>query len=197
LETTLTNNNRMRKTLAEQIDRLDGILDGLAEGLNDAVAGAVREATKAAVQEAVRGVLSELLTNPDLLANLRPLARVESPASPAEILAPEPGPVRALSNRLRACGRGLLGAVRLASYSLKRRLAPVGALGRWSWQRARRSPLALLTALVAGVAAGAAAFFAGPWLSAAVSGLGGCAATLAAQAGLALRRLWCVRQPQT
>ena len=30
-----TTNNKARKCLAEQIDRLDAVLDGLAENLND------------------------------------------------------------------------------------------------------------------------------------------------------------------
>ena len=42
--TTTTTNGRVRKSLAEQIDRLDQILDGLANGLNEAVAMVVREA---------------------------------------------------------------------------------------------------------------------------------------------------------
>ena len=32
---TLEMNSTTRKTLASQLDRLDGILDGLSEGLND------------------------------------------------------------------------------------------------------------------------------------------------------------------
>ena len=69
---TTSNNGRViRKSLAEQIDRLDGILDCLADGLNDAVAAAVTEATALAVKEAVRGVLSEVLTNPDFLERIR------------------------------------------------------------------------------------------------------------------------------
>ena len=38
-------NGRSRKSLADQIDRLDQILDGLADGLNEAVASAVKQAT--------------------------------------------------------------------------------------------------------------------------------------------------------
>jgi hypothetical protein len=63
-------NGRIRKSLAEQIDRLDHILDGLSEALNDSVASAVKDAVTMAVQEAVRGVLTEVLSNPDLLAKL-------------------------------------------------------------------------------------------------------------------------------
>ena len=59
-----TTNGRVRKSLAEQIDRLDRTLDGLSEGLNEAVATAVREA--------VQGVLAELLADAGLRARSRP-----------------------------------------------------------------------------------------------------------------------------
>ena len=39
---TLNGNGQSRKNLSSQIDRLDGILDGLAEALNESVADAVR-----------------------------------------------------------------------------------------------------------------------------------------------------------
>jgi hypothetical protein len=62
---TLTNTTSSpRKNLADQIDRLDSILDGLAENLNEAVAAAVHEAVKHAVIEVV--------TNADLQQLLRP-----------------------------------------------------------------------------------------------------------------------------
>jgi hypothetical protein len=40
---------RPRKSLADQIDRLDQILDGLAEGINETVTSIVHEAVKDAV----------------------------------------------------------------------------------------------------------------------------------------------------
>src|SRR5215510_6690607 len=65
--TTATNGRTARPTLATQIDRLDRLLDGLSENLTEAVADAVR----AAVVQAVQTVLTELLTNPAVLAKLR------------------------------------------------------------------------------------------------------------------------------
>ena len=65
---TSANGRAQRKSLAEQIDRLDLILDGLADGLQEAVADAVTAAVSVAVQAAVR----EVLTNPQLLERLRP-----------------------------------------------------------------------------------------------------------------------------
>jgi hypothetical protein len=71
---TLTNNtNRPRKNLADQIDRLDSILDGLAENLNEAVATAVQQAVAAAVQEAVKQAVIEVVTNAELQQLLRPM----------------------------------------------------------------------------------------------------------------------------
>src|SRR5207249_7396573 len=59
---TLNSNGRARKTLAEQIDRLDAILDGLAEALHQSVAQAVQEA----VGLAVKAALAEALAHPEL-----------------------------------------------------------------------------------------------------------------------------------
>src|SRR5215470_1414509 len=61
-----TTNGRTRKTLAQQLDRLDSILDGLSEALNESVAAAVKEATAQAVQQAVQATLTEILTSPEL-----------------------------------------------------------------------------------------------------------------------------------
>jgi hypothetical protein len=80
---TLEMNGTTRKTLASQLDRLDGILDGLSEGLSDAVASAVREAVGLAVQEAVQAVLTEVLTNPALREQLQKAAPRDVPP-PAE-----------------------------------------------------------------------------------------------------------------
>ena len=64
-------NGQIRKSLAEQIDRLDAILDTLAEGLNGAVAGVVSQAVTGAVEAAV----VEVLTNPTLQQRLRAAER--------------------------------------------------------------------------------------------------------------------------
>jgi hypothetical protein len=78
MSTMTTSNGRVRKSLAEQIDRLDTILDTLGQGLNEAVATAVQDAVGVAVTEAVtaavKAAVVEVLTNPDLLKRLRPQA---------------------------------------------------------------------------------------------------------------------------
>jgi hypothetical protein len=76
--TTTTTNGRTRKSLAEQIDRLDAILDGLADALNEAVADAVKGAVTAAVQEAVHAAVVEVLTNAELRKRL---GLIQPPAS--------------------------------------------------------------------------------------------------------------------
>ena len=100
---TLEMNGPARKTLASQLDRLDGILDGLSEGLNDAVASAVREAVGLAVHEAVQAVLAELLTNPLLHEQLqRPAASQPAPPDdPANKHGSSEGRLAALCSRVR------------------------------------------------------------------------------------------------
>jgi hypothetical protein len=83
MTTTTTTNGRARKSLAEQIDRLDAILDGLSEALQGAVADAVKDAVGQAVQEAVRAVLAEVLANRDLQQQLRQAAE-PAPVPPQE-----------------------------------------------------------------------------------------------------------------
>lgn len=65
-----TNGRPLRKTLATQLDRLDGIIDTLADGLNNAVADAVRDAVTQAVQQSVESVLREVLARPELLQRI-------------------------------------------------------------------------------------------------------------------------------
>jgi hypothetical protein len=65
------NNNQERKTLASQLDRLEGILDGL----DRALAGAVQEAVEQAVKQAVQAVMIEVLTNRELQEHLQHAAQ--------------------------------------------------------------------------------------------------------------------------
>lgn len=73
MSTTIESNGRptvQRKSLASQLDRLDGIIDTLGDGLNTAIADAVKDAVTVAVQQAVKAVLREVLTRPELLRSL-------------------------------------------------------------------------------------------------------------------------------
>lgn len=85
MSTTHIHGSVPRKTLASQLDRLDGIIDTLAEGLNGAVSDAVRDVVVTAVRQAVEQVLHEVLTNPDLL---RALATQFAPVAPSPVQAP-------------------------------------------------------------------------------------------------------------
>jgi hypothetical protein len=193
---TTDTNNRVRKSLAEQIDRLDGILDGLAEGLNEAIVAAVKEAAGAAVQEAVRAVLSELLANPELLHSIRDSL---TPPVKAEAQATQPTENRGIGAATSARLGGCWAWLRARVPGAKGRLVPwlgrsrrrVGA----AWASlcigagvARRLWRSLLVALGAGVLVGVAAYLLGPWLSAAAGSLGGFTTALALQARMALRQ---------
>jgi hypothetical protein len=177
MTTTMNPNGRVRKSLAEQIDRLDGILDGLADGLNEAVANAVQQAVALAVKEAVKAVLTEILGNAAVMDKLRSMADSSANPEPEPVVAETPLP-RA-EGRMKRAWQWTRGQVRRAGQAL------AGAVGRL--RVVRRFKVELVTALAAGAAMGVAAYYAGPWLSAALSGVGAFAATLGLHAGLWLR----------
>jgi hypothetical protein len=171
-ETKELNGRVARKSLAEQIDRLDGILDGLAEALNgavaDAVRGAVGAAVRDAVEEAVAAAVRAVLLNPDVRAALATGAAgpPERPAGTANYAAAAAVRLRdaARAARSRAAARlhgWLRGLSRLAGAALR-----------------LRRPLGL--AVGVGAAVGLGCYLAGPTVAAAVSGAAGFVASLAA-----------------
>jgi hypothetical protein len=194
---TTDTNGRVRKSLSDQIDRLDGILDGLAEGLNDAIVTAVKEAMGAAVQEAVRAVLTELLTNPELLHTIRESLAPHLAADTRTALpggAEPPGaPVSSLHDKCRTWLRARLlsGKVRLSAWfgrlrtGLRAARTGVCAGGRFVGRLWRP----LLIAVGIGGIVGVGAYLLGPWLSTAAGGLAGFTTSVAVQARMALRRL--------
>jgi hypothetical protein len=189
-------NGRARKSLADQIDRLDRVLDGLANALDGAVVNAVREG--------VRQVLAEVLTDPALCQGLQMLAPEPTPAA-----VPAPSSlgngcwrlVRWLGAGIRAIGSTICSvAVRCVQH--------VQAGVAWLWATAgygvqgikslwtRVQPLAgflcrlaipMLTALVVGGLVGVAVYHASPWLAALTSGAGSFVSTLAVQVAWWLR----------
>ena len=78
-----TNGRPQRKQLADQLDRLDAVLDGLSEGLMGAVTDAVRDGTRLAVKDAI----VEILTDPALRAKLTQAAGAPA-AAPAPVTSP-------------------------------------------------------------------------------------------------------------
>ena len=106
--TTMTSsirNGRKRLSLDEQINRLDQTLDGLADGLNEAVADAVKMAVGNAVREAVQCVLTEVLTNPDILAKMQATATPKIAVSAPREAAEPPKSVSLWYRLGRLCGR--------------------------------------------------------------------------------------------
>jgi hypothetical protein len=178
MTTTTTNpNGRTRKSLAEQIDRLDAILDGLSDALNEAVAAAVSQAAGRAVKEAVQAVLAEALTNPAvreqaLHVDSQPAPRADSPSVPR--------PLARLATWLGARARSCVTASAAGLRWLRDTAVRLSLL---AGSRLRAALLAA-SAVAAGVAHSVRARVA------AVAGrLPGWATGLAAMAGSALRRL--------
>jgi hypothetical protein len=188
MTTTTTNTNgRTRKSLAEQIDRLDSILDGLSEALQGAVAEAVTEAVGLAVKEAVRCVLAEVLTSPEFLERLRQVAAGSNP-TPAMTASRGPGLLRRWFNsasawaldRVANARRVIAGAVYILRQSLTRAGLYVHTLLPFRRQ--------LLLSAAVGTLAGVAAYHATPMLAAAAAWMGGFATALTVQAAVLLRR---------
>src|SRR5215470_10014611 len=142
---TITNGTT-RKSLANEIDRLQETVAGLGQGLREAV----REATTQAVREAVGELVAEVVTNPDIAALFR-----NTQAQPAQAPRPRPSP------------GGLLG--RLAGWFQQ----PL-QVARQAWQAVCRYKGVAVAGLVAVAAVAVAAWNAGPLL--ALAGLAAAAA---------------------
>lgn len=200
--TTMTHphtNGRKRPSLSEQINRLDGMLDGLSEALNDAVADAVKGAVGVAVKEAVQTVLTEVLTNPTILAKLTPAATTANEPPPAP-MAPIPSSPDELPvswwQRVRAIAASLNAACQLpfrSAWATAKRLWQ-RAIGGCAAVWAHREFLGIfkyqiMAALAIGVLVAILVCYAGPWMGAITSGIGGFLTTLAIQGGLWLRKV--------
>ena len=174
------NGKAPRKTLADQLDRLDAIIDALAAGLNETVADVVRQAVTAAVQQTLEGLAQAALSNPDLL---RRLAEQFAPPAAAPQAAHEagpsrPGPARRALSRAWSWLKGCKVWARRGWQSARRRLG-------LAWHLRGQ----LLAALGAGLCTGLLALAAGPAVAAVLSGVGGVAAALLVMGGIAVRRM--------
>lgn len=183
-------NGQVRKTLASQLDRLDRILDNLSEGLNEAVATTVEgavEAVSEGVKEAVHAILTEVLSNADLLAALHTaLPAAPAPAAPST----PPEPPQGLLDGAWGCVKAGLGLAGGACARVAGRAAGVKTVARSAWQLAKRFKGRVLAACGVGVVAGVVTYAAGPWLGVAAGWLSGFAVSLAVQARNGLRRLF-------
>jgi hypothetical protein len=201
---TMQNGKQQRKSLAEQLDRLDGIIDALDEGLQGAVADAVRDAVALAVKQAVEAVLREVLARPDLLravaAQAAPVAQVAAPA-------PEEGrkekasgawsrAIKSLTASLawlgataKRAGQGMAtvagGVGGALARGLRRACNGAAALASVAWRRRRLLGLSLTV----GLAVGVGGYLAGPVISSATLGLAGAAGSAACSALAPVLRL--------
>jgi hypothetical protein len=183
--TTVTN-GRARKSLAEQIDRLDAILDGLSEALQGAVAETVTEAVGLAVKEAVKCVLSEVLTSPEFLERLRQATVGSTMTVPAA--SRRPGLLRRWFSSATACMLDRAGDVRQMVTAAASFIGQsISGAGRYVQALLPFRRQLLLSAAV-GTLAGIAAYHSTPMLAAAAAWMGGFATALTVQAAVLLRR---------
>jgi hypothetical protein len=193
MSNTLNNVRAPRRQLADQLDRLDFILDGLADALNQSVADAVRDVVGQVVREAVEGTLKEVLGNQDLLraalAAHDPPTAVEATPTPqrSSIFEAARNSLADLAQKARQAADAARSKVRTAwgwVVSRVRAVAgPVAGAGRTLWRH--RSTCAI--ALASGLLTGFAVYHAGPAIAGLLCGLGSAAVTAA---GLILHPLW-------
>jgi hypothetical protein len=206
--TGINRNARMpRKSLSSQIDRLDGILDGLDAALSGAVADAVQAVVGQVVKEAVEASIKEVLGSPELLR-----AALAQHAAPV----PEYKPRRSLREVLKAalgglgrkgceaatqakrkagqawswCLNKLAQGISHAYHSLER----LRARGRRAWavavgvvRLAWRLRRACVVALGVGALSAVGVYYAGPVVASVLCGIG---SSLATAAGIALAPVW-------
>ena len=180
-----TNGRPQRKQLADQLDRLDAVLDGLSEGLMGAVTDAVRDGTRLAVKDAI----VEILTDPALRAKLTQAAGAPA-AAPAPVTSP-PGfwarMKNAAANAVTSVSRTLAGfwrkSLQVAEVVVEAVRNPVWIL-RWIGDLKRLVTIAAATALVVATVS----FLAPHVVSAALSGIAGGVAAVAVQASRWTRR---------
>ena len=187
--TATMNGKPQRRQLADQLDRLDGIIDALAEGLNGAVADACREGTR----QAVRDVIIEIARNPELRAMLAPPAAY-APAAKTSANTPEPKKP-GLWSRIKAKVATARTAVVAFATKVKTAVAAkvatvtatVAALGAAAGEAppVRR---ALTVALGVGLLVALVCYQMPESVSAAVAGIGAAATAVLAQAGAWLKR---------
>jgi hypothetical protein len=178
METTTTTNGKLRKSLAEQIDRLDAILDGLSAALNESVAAAVKEAVGLAVREAIQAVMTEVFANPAVLELLHGVGTQPAKVGVGERLQTAWSFIAAKAKAAVGSCKAMCGRSVKMLTGLVSKLAVV-----------RQCKAQLVTALGVGCVAGTAVYLAGPWLAVAAGCVGGFAATSAVQGWLWLRRV--------
>lgn len=203
---TMTGNGRtQRKSLATEIDRLDGILDGLDDALAGSVETAVRDVVGQVVRETVEATIREVLTRSELiqaaLARHLPVAAAVPQSAPARRTTLGQWLKEKLAPICRAAGEKAGRAVRNLASAWKWVIRKVAAGSSWAWgcckslpatadaclRSAWRHRIAVGVALGVGTTLGVGAFLAGPIVAGVISGLSGASA---AAVGTVLWPLW-------
>jgi len=194
MSATSTINGKPRKQLADQLDRLDSIIDALAEGLPGAVADACREGARQAVKDAI----IEIVTNPELRVLLAPVPVATPTVSPA----PEPTPITPprpnlwsrLNTKVKTTKASILGAAVNVKNSVVGRGQAIRdamtAIGQAAGEAVPLKHISLV-ALGAGVVVGAVCLLVPQSVSALVGGVGAAVTTASLQLGGWLKRAAC------
>src|SRR5262249_11241315 len=124
VSTTTGNGQARRRQLADEIDRLNGVLDGLSEALNESVADAVKAAVGGAARGGVEAPMRELRSTPEFLRAFLPPHEPPAPPAPR---APEARLLR-MKEALSAALAGLWPRARQAACAARQ--APRAA---WTW----------------------------------------------------------------
>lgn len=169
-------NGQARKTLSEQLDRLDRILGGLPDSLRESVASAVKEATAQAVQQAVQATLTEILTSPELLGLIGASRAPATESTPPPPDSCQPGLRDRVGSALSWAGQ----KVRSARDACARKLSCM--LGLWGLRRQ------MMVSLGVGAAAGLAAYAAGPVAASVLAATVSFTSSFASRARFWLRR---------
>jgi hypothetical protein len=192
MSATTTTNGKPRKQLADQLDRLDGIIDALAEGLNGAVADAAREGTRLAVKDAI----VEIMTNPELRALLAPAVAPAppTPAAPPAAVPPtpaKPGLWSRIKARVSAARAAVARTLTRAKEAVVRRFVIAGdavvALGRATGETLPLRRVALV-GLGVGLLVGTACLVMPQTTAAVIGGLGAAGTAVSVQVGNWLTR---------
>jgi hypothetical protein len=191
LTATLNGRKEPRRSLSQELDRLDKMLDGLAEAIPDAVADSVKEALTTAMAEAFRATLMEVVANPDIIARLRgDRVTAVSMDQPAPAPSSTQQPIRKSAfNAWKHVWAGLKLAVNFI-------VSPVHTAVRCTINSYRqinmiwglRKPI--LVALGVGVVIGVAAYASAPWIAGVIAGFGAASTTLLGQFAVWTRRMY-------
>ncbi len=201
MNATMTN-GRQRKSLANEIDRLEATVDALAIGLNEAVATVVEKVVEKIVRDAVQTAVAEVLANPELRKKLAPpkksvpskvVGAITSAGRSAVRVAKWVSAKAVKTGHLAQNGIRAGGAAAIAKVCAADRC--VRTLACRSWVRAqrtlalvRRLRRPLLTAAGIGFVVGVGCYVAGPAVASVISGLAAMTTSMTAQALSWLRR---------